>query len=135
MGALVETAVVSQLAHTLGGFERFAYARWREGKEELEVDLVTLDLLGKPVSAVEIKWSDRYLSRPEELRGLRLFVERNPGLRSVSVTTRTQWGARSFGGRELLFMPTALQSLLIGAALPQLVQQAHSPDSTEQTPP
>lgn len=135
MGALVETAVVSQLAHTLGGFERLAYARWREGKEELEVDLVTLDLLGKPVSAVEIKWSDRYLSRPEELRGLRLFVERNPGLRSVSVTTRTQWGARSFGGRELLFMPTALQSLLIGAALPQLVQQAHSPDSTEQTPP
>lgn len=121
MGALVETAFVSHLAHTLTGFQRCAYARW---KEELEVDLVILDALGKPGMALEIKWSDRFLSPPGELRGLRSFADRNPGLTAIYVTTRSALRDGPTTPPAFGFIPAALYCLVlsavIGAAIPEV---------------
>lgn len=72
-GAMVETAFAAQLRH-LVTFENFCYARWKDG----EVDFVRLDpVTQKPITAIEIKWSDRYAERPEELKHLNGFCEKN----------------------------------------------------------
>lgn len=72
-GAMVETAFAAQLRH-LANFEDFCYARWKDG----EVDFVLLDpVTQKPKRAIEIKWSDRYVVRPEELNKFHEFCDKN----------------------------------------------------------
>ncbi|HTM65195.1 MAG TPA: hypothetical protein VL093_02665 [Flavipsychrobacter sp.] len=54
------------------------YARWKEGRSEGEMDLVLLDdKKYKPVWGVEIKWSNRYFEKPQELRSLVHFCKIN----------------------------------------------------------
>lgn len=83
-GHLVETAIFAQRFHEDA---RLHYARW--GGADNEVDLVESSLAFKPLTALEIKWSDRYADKPESLKGLMRFVSANE-LAEVWATTRSQ---------------------------------------------
>jgi len=60
---LAETALFAQWFH---GDNTLHYARWQDG----EVDMVMLGAKQEPSWAVEVKWSDRYCDKPEELKSL-----------------------------------------------------------------
>jgi predicted AAA+ superfamily ATPase len=85
LGRLVETAIVSQIAQG-SDFQDWHYARWDKG----EVDLVRLSTVTqKPISAIEIKWSDRIARPPYDgIRHIESFCEKN-GLDYGIVLTRT----------------------------------------------
>ena len=70
MGAMAETAIFSQWLHS-DLMRYIRYARWKQGRADLEVDLVRIDAARlKPLWAYEIKWSDRFTgNRSTELRG------------------------------------------------------------------
>ena len=115
MGQLAETAVFAQWFHSpyIG---RLHYARWKES----EVDIVYLDPVfrSKPHWCVEVKWSDRPPSHPEELSGVFTLANRYPDI-SASVTTRTI-EARSDswpGAKPLEFTPTSLYCYTVGRNL------------------
>lgn len=114
MGPMVETAIVSQLAHTPPSEGSFAFARWKEGREEREVDIVWLTELLGPFLAMEVKWSDRAVDRPEELRGLLTFARRNPRLSRLEVTTRTRTAQLEVDGATLSFAPSSWWCLHFG---------------------
>ncbi|WP_371396138.1 ATP-binding protein [Fretibacter rubidus] len=90
MGALAETAV---LAQTFNGFSSslFSYARWRDGKTDREVDLVSLNKYSlKPETAIEVKWSDRIKNNVSEASNIAAFsLKNNLSGHSVLITTRT----------------------------------------------
>lgn len=106
MGRLVETAVFAQ--NFAAGTE-LHYARWRNRSSEGEVDFVHLGPGWKPDRAVEVKWSDRFARRPQELTGLAEFARRHPQM-SVSLTTRSLGPATVDwpGPGKLRFLPASL---------------------------
>ena len=115
MGQLAETAVFAQWFHT-EDIHRLHYARWKES----EVDIVYLDpaLRQEPLWCVEVKWSDRPPSHPEELRGVFTLANRYLDI-SARVTTRTI-EARSDswpGAKPLEFTPTSLYCYTVGRNL------------------
>lgn len=123
MGALAETAVWSQWLHSTSMIQSLHYARWRQGRSDLEVDLVSLDIrTQKPRFAVEIKWSDAPYSDWGELRGMREFAAKHALTRRPLVTTLSVGGMGSDGTTEIEFVPTSLhcytiaRNLLRGAA-------------------
>ncbi|MFT7724057.1 MAG: ATP-binding protein [Roseateles sp.] len=85
-GHLVETAVFSQRFHEDA---RLNYAKW--GTDDAEVDLVESSQSLQPIAALEIKWSDRHLERPELLRSLCRFARRHQ-LPLTWATTRSRFG-------------------------------------------
>jgi len=101
-GHLVETALFAQRFHENA---RLNYARW--GSADSEVDLVESSPSFKPIAALEIKWSDRFVSRPELLKGLMKFAQHNH-LPLVWSTTRTLFGKYQFNGSELRQWPAAV---------------------------
>jgi len=106
IGKLVETAVFAHHAQRGAGLY---YARWKGG----EVDLVGVDALQRLSWAVEVKWSDRPVDRPEDLMALvRLASEH--GLREVTVTTRTVTATRDISGVRVRFVPAAQYCLALG---------------------
>ena len=112
MGQLAETAVFAQWFHT-DAIHELHYARWKES----EVDIVYLnpELRQEPDWCVEVKWSDRPPSHPEELSGVCTLANRYPDI-SASVTTRTI-EARSDswpGATPLKFTPTSLYCYTVG---------------------
>jgi hypothetical protein len=108
MGKLVETAVCAHRFHQAGGLH---YARWKNG----EVDLVAVDARQHVSWALEVKWSDRAVDHPDELRSiLRLASEHK--LREVTMTTRTVTATREVGGIRVHFVPAAEYCLALGAA-------------------
>ncbi len=112
IGSMVETAVFAQWFHW---DEPLHYARWRDG----EIDIIYLDPRRQSVKwAAEVKWSDRYLSRPQELRKAIDFCRRN-GAESLTVTTRTQAATIQEGGVRLDFIPAALYCFQTGYSLLQ----------------
>ncbi len=119
MGALAETGVVSQWFHDP---REIHYARWDGG----EVDIVRFDRSGqRPYLATEVKWSDRALDNPAELRNLLSFARQNQILRAI-VTTRTASELRSIGDLTIEFVPTALYCYSVGHG----VLQQRSPGAT-----
>lgn len=100
-GHLVETALFAQRFHEDA---RLNYARW--GSEDCEVDLVESSQTLKPVSALEIKWSDKYAERPEALKGLMKFVRSNR-LPLAWATTRHLVRKQSIDGAEIRQWPAA----------------------------
>ena len=109
MGAMTETAIVSQWMHRT----RFTpwYARWKNG----EVDMVGLDEKAlKPTWALEIKWSDRYFSRPHELKSLLRFCSDNQ-LTEAIVTTISIQESVEHDGMMLHFVPAAVYAYAVGA--------------------
>lgn len=115
MGAMVETAIFSQWFHS-GVLRNIHYARWKSGRQDREVDLVQIDPASlRPSWAYEIKWSDRYVDRPEELHGLIEFAQKN-GLNQLSVgaTTKTLSSESIVDGVTIRHFPCALHCYQIG---------------------
>ena len=107
-GHLVETALFAQRFHENA---RLNYARW--GTADNEVDLVESSPALKPIAALEIKWSDRFVSRPELLKGLIKFVHNNR-LPIAWSTTRTQFGKQQISGSKLRQWPAAVLAFHYG---------------------
>ncbi|MDX2247172.1 MAG: ATP-binding protein [Bacteroidia bacterium] len=112
MGNMVETAVLSQWMHR----EKLdlAYARWKDGRSEGEVDLVLVDdKKFKPVWGVEIKWSNRYFEKPHELKSLVQFCKTN-GFQNALVTSLDLSGVKEVETLSFTFLPAAVYSYNIG---------------------
>jgi len=108
VGYMVETAIYSQFMHR----ESFTpwYARWNKG----EVDMVALnDKNLKPLWALEIKWSNRYFEKPNELKSLLKFCQENK-LKQAIVTTIDKEGIKTIDGIEIIFVPAATYAYTIG---------------------
>ena len=112
MGNMIETAILSQWMHR----EKLdlTYARWKEGRKEGEVDLVLVDDRSyKPVWGVEIKWSNRYYNKPQELKSLISFCKENKFESAVS-TTIDQLGLKEIEDLKFTFIPASLYAYNIG---------------------
>lgn len=112
MGNLVETAVLSQWMHR----EKLdlTYARWKDGRSEGEVDMVLLDdKKFKPVWGVEIKWSNRYFEKPQELKSLIQFCKAN-GFGKALITSLDQSGIKEIEALIFTFLPAAVYTYNIG---------------------
>ena len=107
-GFLVETALFSQRFHE---GVRLNYARW--GRWNSEVDLVECSRSLKPVYALEIKWSDKYVNRPEALTGLVHFMRHN-ALLQVWASTRSQISRKTLDGAEIRQWPAAVLAFHYG---------------------
>lgn len=119
MGRLAETAVWSQWMHSTHLSMSLHYARWKSGRQDLEVDIVSVNQrTQKPDFAVEVKWSDRIVDTPGDLRGLREFAAKHPLIRKpLLVTTRTQTVRIS---PDIQFLPTSLYCYSIARNLMKL---------------
>jgi predicted AAA+ superfamily ATPase len=112
MGNMVETAILSQWMHR----EKLdlTYARWKEGRKEGEVDLVLVDDKAyKPVWGVEIKWSNRFFEKPQELKSLMSFCKENE-FKSAVVTSIDQLGLKDLDNLTLTFVPASIYAYNIG---------------------
>ena len=107
-GFLVETSLFAQRFHE--GVQ-LNYARW--GSRDCEVDLVECSRSLKPVYALEIKWSDQHVNRPETLKGLAKFVHHNK-LPLAWVSTRSQSGQTNLNGTEIRQWPAAVLAFHYG---------------------
>ncbi|WP_342088244.1 ATP-binding protein [Dyadobacter sp. OTU695] len=111
-GSMVETAIFSQWIHRYW-FTPW-YARWISGRTQGEVDMIGLDNKSlKPAWAVEVKWSNRYYERPEELKSLLHFCEKN-NLKSALVTTIDKEGSIEKNGITLNFVPSSIYAYVVG---------------------
>jgi predicted AAA+ superfamily ATPase len=109
IGALAETAIFAQWMHR-SNFTPW-YARWATG----EVDMVKLSAKNlKPLWALEIKWSDRFPSKPAELKSLLKFCQENK-LKQALVTTLNIQQVVKQSGVELTFIPVAAYAYTVGA--------------------
>lgn len=114
IGSLAETAVFSQWLHSTRTIQSLHYARWKQGRSDLEVDLVSLDpRTQKPRFAVEIKWSDKSFKDWRLLRGIRALAAEHKLARPPVVTTLTASGMREEDGIQLEFIPTSLHCYTI----------------------
>lgn len=116
MGAMAETAIFSQWFHS-DLMKNLHYARWKQGRTDLEVDLVRVDPARlKPTWAYEIKWSDRYASdQPGELRGLVEFAKRNfANSVPAGATTKTITSESEIDGVLIRHFPCALHCYQVG---------------------
>lgn len=111
IGSLAETAIFSQWFHSDASLY---YARWDKGSGKGEVDLVRLSPETQKLAwAVEVKWSDRYCDKLDELSGLIGFCHKNK-LKSVLVTSRS----RTLNCREhnidFEFLPASVYCYTVG---------------------
>lgn len=112
MGNIVETAVLSQWMHRQK--LDLTYARWKDGRNDGEVDLVLVDdKKFKPVWGVEIKWSNRYFDKPQELKSLIQFCKSNSFDKSL-VTSIDQLGVKTIENISLSFLPASIYCYNIG---------------------
>jgi predicted AAA+ superfamily ATPase len=111
MGNMLETAILSQWMHREN--LNLNYVRWKD-KKEGEVDLVLLDYKNfKPIWGIEIKWSNRYVEKTNELNSIMQFCEKNK-LSSALVTTINLEGNKTFKKFEFTFLPAALYAYNVG---------------------
>lgn len=112
MGNMVETAVLSQWMHREN--LDLTYARWKDGRKEGEVDLVLVDDRNyKPVWGVEIKWSNRYYEKPQELKSLMTFCNENK-LDAAVITSIDQLGQKNLDTVKFTFLPASIYAYNIG---------------------
>ena len=108
MGDLVETAIYSQWMHR--DWFNLYYAHWGKG----EVDMVGIDEgTLQPIWALEIKWSNRYAEKPNELKSLIDFCNSNK-LTSALVTTIDVKAQKEFHGVTLQYVPCATYAYNVG---------------------
>ncbi|MCL2525303.1 MAG: ATP-binding protein [Betaproteobacteria bacterium] len=107
-GHLVETALFAQRFHE---DVRLNYARWGTG--DYEVDMVESLSALKPETALEIKWSDKYVDKPEQLKGLVKFASKND-LPLVWATTRSKVSFATRGNIEIRQWPAAVLAFHYG---------------------
>jgi len=106
LGALVETAIFSRWFHS---DTPMYYARWKNG----EVDIVNLGQKQKPEWVVEVKWSDRIVNHPEELKGMIGFCKKHE-LNDSLVTTRTVLSNGIVDGIPIEYVPASEYCLTLG---------------------
>jgi predicted AAA+ superfamily ATPase len=106
VAALAETSIFSQWFHS---DVPLYYARWHDG----EVDIVSLAPKQKVAWAVEVKWSDRYCDKPDELKSLVSFCQAN-GLKRVLVTSKTKTLSCEAGGIQIDFKPASIYCFTVG---------------------
>jgi uncharacterized protein len=111
-GNMVETAIFSQWMHREN--LDLKYARWKMGRSEGEVDMVLMDTkLFKPQWCIEIKWSNRYFEKPQELGSLVNFCQQNK-INATLVTTMDQSGNKTINDLNITFVPAAIYAYNIG---------------------
>lgn len=111
IGDMIETAIYSQWTPKS---VRIAYANWKIGRTQGEVDLVGInEALQKPCWAVEIKWSDRFYDKPAELSSLQYYMEKNH-LSQALVTSISQAGVKNMDFGKLHFIPCACYAYTVG---------------------
>lgn len=111
-GNMVETAIFSQWMHREN--MDLKYARWKIGRSEGEVDMVSIDnKLFKPQWCVEIQWSNRYFDKTGDLASLLVFCKKNNFKASV-VTTIDILGNKTIEDLELTFIPAAVYAYNVG---------------------
>ena len=103
---LAEAAIFAQWFHSEN---TLYYARWDDG----EVDIVFLGPKQKIEWAVEVKWSDRYCDRPEEMKSLISFCRSNR-LENILVTSRTKTLTCNSGGIVIPFVPASVYCYEVG---------------------
>jgi len=112
MGNMVETAIFSQWMHREN--LDLKYARWKMGRSEGEVDIVLLDnKIFKPQWCVEIKWSNRYVDKPQELKSLIYFCKQN-NFNASLVTTIDVLDNKTIEDINLTYVPAAVYAYNIG---------------------
>lgn len=112
MGLMVETAIFAQWMHEEN--DTLRYARWKIGQTEGEVDMVSIDSLKqKAMWCLEIKWSNRFITRPVDLKSLFYYCEQNK-LSSATVTTIDKELSMEYNNVQLEFIPAALYAYSIG---------------------
>lgn len=112
MGNMVETAIFSQWMHRKN--LDLKYARWKMGRSEGEVDIVLLDnKLFKPQWCVEIKWSNRYVEKPQELNSLIYFCKQN-SFKATLVTTIDISDNKTIEEINITYVPAAVYAYNIG---------------------
>lgn len=83
---------------------------WKDG----EVDLVLVDdKKFKPIWGVEIKWSNRYFEKPQELSSLIQFCKTNAFTSSL-VTSIDKQGTKEIGDLSFTFLPASVYAYNIG---------------------
>jgi uncharacterized protein len=111
-GNMVETAIFSQWMHREN--LDLKYARWKMGRAEGEVDIVLLDnKLFKPQWCVEIKWSNRYVEKPQELNSLIYFCKQN-NFKATLVTTIDISDNKTIEEINITYVPAAVYAYNIG---------------------
>jgi predicted AAA+ superfamily ATPase len=107
MGQVVETAIFSQWMQRQ---DVPYYARWKNG----EVDFIRINrTTNQPLSAVEIKWTNRYFDAANELKSLLSFCKENQ-LTEALVTTIDKTGDKNSGSVNLHFLPAAVYAYNVG---------------------
>ena len=108
MGPIAETAAFAQWFHSSLNLH---YARWRGG----EVDIVHLDKRQKPDWCVDIKWSDRYAKRPQELKSLKNFTKQHPNVNALITTRNIEKGNVTWPSKARLdICPTSTYCYTVG---------------------
>lgn len=108
IGNMVETAIYAQWMHR-DWFTPY-YARWTNG----EVDMIAIGEGNlKPVWALEVKWSNRYYDKPNELKSLYKFCVEN-SLDNPIVTTIDNEGEKKYKDLNIQFLPSASYAYTIG---------------------
>lgn len=108
IGNMVETAIFAQWMHR-DWFTPW-YARWTGG----EVDMVGLsDSTLKPVWALEIKWTNRYFDKPNELKSLYKFCLES-SLDYPIVTTIDREGEKEYKELHIQFLPSSAYAYTVG---------------------
>lgn len=111
-GNMVETAIFSQWMHREN--LDLKYARWKMGRTEGEVDIILLDnKLFKPQWCVEVKWSNRYAEKPQELGSLIHFCKQN-NFKATLVTTIDFIDTKTIEGLHITYVPAAVYAYNIG---------------------
>lgn len=110
IGNMVETAIFAQWQHNPN--VSLYYARWKSG----EIDIVHLGANQKPAWCVEIKWSNRFVERPHELKNAKLFCL-NHGLDNIRVTTIDIEESILIDGIEIDFIPASQYCYVVGKNL------------------
>lgn len=111
-GNMVETAIFSQWMHREN--LDLKYARWKMGRSEGEVDIVLLDnKLFKPQWCVEVKWSNRYVDKPQELNSLLAFCKQNK-FKATLVTTIDRFENKTVEDLHITYVPAAVYAYNIG---------------------
>ncbi|MCK4911881.1 MAG: ATP-binding protein [Thermodesulfovibrionales bacterium] len=111
IGHLVETAFVTQFAHSLLYMKSLYYSRWNKG----EVDLVILEN-EKITVCMEIKWSNKYFKNPGKLKSLLSLSQKNKDA-LVAATTLNKSGVSDFNDIKITFVPTSAHSYTIGKSI------------------
>ncbi|HEX2222672.1 MAG TPA: ATP-binding protein [Thermoanaerobaculia bacterium] len=107
MGNLVETAIFAQWFHWPD--LPLYYARWDKG----EVDLVHLGPDQRIDWADEVKWSDRIVRSPDDLREVISFCHEH-SLHTLTVTTRSAAEVQTLRNVTVRFVPAAVYCFLVG---------------------